>query len=304
MWTIVIPLAVGYILSFFKPRLAALLPVGAIINVSLILLLVVMGARIGADPAVIGDIVRIGAQGFVFAMVTVVGSMIPLVPLQLWLKPAAGESPGGKEVSTRRGAAWGMTLALSGSVLVGVLVGLLLLPPSYLPLLTRLTTWLLGLLLLGIGLDLGRSTRAFRGLKAMGWRIVLIPLGIGAGSIAAAVTLAALWNIMAWNEAAAVASGFGWYSLSAVIISQVHSPLLGATAFVVNVFRELIAIVLTPLLSRHPVAAIGPGGATTMDVLLPVIARTAGREYVPLAFFSGAALSLSVAVLVNLFLGL
>ena len=103
-----------------------------------------------------------------------------------------------------------------------------------------------------------------------------------------------------------MASGFGWYSLSSVLIAQAHSPLLGALAFLANVLRELLAIILTPLVARWlgAVPAIAPGGATAMDVLLPVISRAAGREYAPLAFFSGAMLSLAVPLFVNLFLGL
>src|SRR5690554_4292605 len=163
MWTIIIPLAAGYLLSALRPGRAARLPVSTMINISLVLLLLVMGARIGADPEVIGEIGRIGLQGLVFALATVAGSIIPLLALQRWLKPKAGGN-GVEAVAKGGGTAWSLTLLLAGSVLAGVIIGLLLLPENLLPALIQATTWVLGLLLLGIGLDLGRSTRAFIGL--------------------------------------------------------------------------------------------------------------------------------------------
>lgn len=302
MWMIIIPLVGGYILAAWKPTLVARLPVGAITNISLVLLLTVMGARIGADSQVVSRISMLGVQAFVLAWATVLGSTLILYLLQYCLgAPAAGSD----EARPEGGGGWGLTLTLLGSVLAGVLLGFFLLPESLLTLLADLTAWILGLLLLGIGLDLGGAAKAFAGLKKLGLRIILIPIGIIAGSILGAVAVALIWGKLPWNEAAAVASGFGWYSLSSVLIS-VNSPTLGAASFIANVFRELIAIIFTPLIARRmgPIPSLGAAGATAMDVMLPVIAKGAGREYVPLAFFSGAVLSLSVPVFVNLFMSL
>ena len=44
--------------------------------------------------------------------------------------------------------------------------------------------------------------------------------------------------------------------------------------------------------------AIGAGGATSMDVTLPLIEQCVGPECVPTSFANGALLSLSVPVLV------
>jgi len=306
MWLIILPLLGGCVFSMRKPALAAKLPVVGITNLSLVLLLMVMGARIGADPQVVEQMASLGLQAIVLAGATVLGSTLLLFPLQRGLgkKMAVHQGEDGERVSGVQGH--GLTLLLLGSVLVGIALGLLLFPPGVLPLLTELTTWTLGLLLLGVGLDLGASTRAFAKLKEVGWRMALIPLAIALGSILAAVLVVLFWNIMGWGEAAAVASGFGWYSLSSVLLSELHGPLLGALAFMTNVFRELMAVIVTPLVAKYlgPIPALGAAGATAMDVMLPVISKSAGREYVPLAFFSGAVLSLSVAVLVQLFISL
>jgi uncharacterized membrane protein YbjE (DUF340 family) len=302
LWMIIIPLFGGYLLSLWKPGLVARLPVAGLTNLSMILLLMVMGARLGADPQVVGQIGSLGVQAFAMAVATVLGSTLLLYLVQFLLPRRGGFAMG--EVEEVGGASGhGLTLMLVAAVLAGIALGLFLLPQSLLPHLNAATTWILGLLLLAVGLDLGGSSRAFAQLKNCGWRIILVPLGVVLGSILGGLALALFWPGASWNEMAAVASGFGWYSLSSVLIAEV-SPVLGAVAFLANVFRELIAIVITPLVSRWlgPVPSLGAAGATAMDVLLPVIAKGTGREYVPLSFFSGAVLSLSVPLFVNLFL--
>ena len=53
-----------------------------------------------------------------------------------------------------------------------------------------------------------------------------------------------------------------------------------------------------------PAAALAPGGATTMDTTLPIIARTMGSEAALLAFASGATLTVLVPILVPLLIRL
>lgn len=300
MWIIIIPLVVGYFSGAKKPQWAARLPVAAISNVSMFLLLIVMGARLGADPHVVDQLGTLGVQALLMAVATVFGSILAVLALGFLLpKPMEGKE--GTEQAQGPGG-YKLTIAMVLAVLTGFALGLTV-AKGMLPFLTNAATWLLGLLLLGVGLDLGLASSVFTSLRKLGLTIILIPLGTIAGSILGGVITAALLGLPLL-EGAAVASGFGWYSLSSVLISELHSPLLGGLAFLANVFRELIAIIITPLLARGlgPVPAIAPAGATAMDVLLPIISREAGREYAPLAFFSGGVLSLSVPVFVNLFL--
>jgi uncharacterized membrane protein YbjE (DUF340 family) len=66
--------------------------------------------------------------------------------------------------------------------------------------------------------------------------------------------------------------------------------------------RESMALILIPLLARtrFPLLAIGAGGATSMDVTLPLIEKNCGPGAVPLSVASGGVLSLSVPFLVPL----
>ena len=304
MWMIIIPLVGGYILAAKRPDWAAKLPVAALSNVSLILLLMVMGARLGADSQVVSQLGSLGGRALFMAGATVLGSIFVLCLLGLALPKFRIEAEENSRQLAKGPAGYRLTLILLGAVVAGFVLGLTV-AKGMLPILTDAATWLLGLLLLGVGLDLGGASQVFASLRKLGLAIIFIPIGIVAGSILGGVFTALIWDLP-WQEGAAVASGFGWYSLSSVLISEIHSPLLGALAFLTNVFRELIAVIITPLVARWlgPVPAVAPAGATAMDVLLPIISRGAGREYAPLAFFSGAVLSLAVPVFVNLFLSL
>ncbi|MDD2281960.1 MAG: lysine exporter LysO family protein [Eubacteriales bacterium] len=304
MWMIIIPLVGGYILAAKRPDWAAKLPVAALSNVSLILLLMVMGARLGADSQVVSQLGSLGGRALFMAGATVLGSIFVLCLLGLVLPKFRIEAEENNRQLAKGPAGYRLTLILLGAVVAGFVLGLTV-AKGMLPILTEAATWVLGLLLLGVGLDLGGASQVFASLRKLGLAIIFIPIGIVAGSILGGVFTALIWDLP-WQEGAAVASGFGWYSLSSVLISEIHSPLLGALAFLSNVFRELIAVIITPLVARWlgPVPAVAPAGATAMDVLLPIISRGAGREYAPLAFFTGAVLSLAVPVFVNLFLSL
>ena len=113
-----------------------------------------------------------------------------------------------------------------------------------------------------MGVDIGRSRDSFAKLRQYGWRVLLVPLGIAVGSIGGTVAVGSLMGYSI-GEAGAVGAGFGWYSLSGVIISELHSINLGTIAFITNVVRELIAFVIIPVVAVKigHIEAITPGGS-------------------------------------------
>lgn len=191
---------------------------------------------------------------------------------------------------------------VAASLGVGLLLGASGVVPSGLrPALEPLAQAGLGLLLVGVGVEIGQSEAAWRTVRQMGPRVLWVPAAVGSGSLAGAVV--AGWVVrVPLVRAAAVGAGFGWYSLSGVMLAHLAGIDLGTLAFLANLFRELLALLVTPLVARAvgPVAAAAPGGATTMDVTLAVVARAAGPEAALVAFLSGAVLSGLVPVLLSL----
>lgn len=106
-------------------------------------------------------------------------------------------------------------------------------------------------------------------------------------------------------EVLTAASGFGWYSLSSVMISASYSVYLGSISFFANVLRELCAIVVAPFgLKKSKYGTISVAGATSMDTLLGLIATYSNRETALLSFGHGFVISMLVPIFVNLFLRL
>jgi uncharacterized membrane protein YbjE (DUF340 family) len=102
-------------------------------------------------------------------------------------------------------------------------------------------------------------------------------------------------------ETMGASAGLGWYSLSAVMISEMHSAVLGTVAFIVNLSRELLAILFIPVFSRFfPLAAVSAGGAASMDVLLGLISRHNRLGVTLIAFGQGVVCSMMVPILITL----
>jgi len=170
--------------------------------------------------------------------------------------------------------------------------------------LPTLTNWALELTLLAVGIDLGLNSTVFKQLLHLGWRVFLAPLGVIIGSILSAMLVGELFG-WTWREGGAVGAGFGWYSLSGILITELHSVALGTIAFLSNIMRELIAILLVPILARRvgPLTLVAPGGATTMDSTLSVIAAVGPPGSALIALVNGLCLSALVPILVPLLLG-
>lgn len=194
-----------------------------------------------------------------------------------------------------------MTFLVVIFIFFGAALGRWVLPGNLIGHLDMLTTSALCLMLVGIGIDLGSQKEAWSRLRSMGWRIMLVPILVAAGSLGGAV-VAGLFLGMPLREASAVGAGFGWYSLSGVLLSKIYSVEAGALAFLTNVMREIISFIIIPLLAARigRLAAVAPGGATTMDTTLPLIARTTDADTTVIALVNGTTLSAMVPLLVPL----
>lgn len=290
-----------------------------LLNASLYALLFFMGLRIGRNPAVEAQLARIGIISISFAAATVGGTILAVAAAYSLARrfrgasawAAAGSAEGARDPAVGASAEDGGPVARAFGGLREPLLLLLLVVSGFcvgffariFPGFSgeRMTTWLLYALILFVGFNLARSRVQVR-LVLLQPATIVVPLATILGSLGGGLALGAALGIPA-GKALALASGFGWYSLSGVLITNMGDPLLGSAGFLANLFREGLALLTIPLLgrSRIPALAIGAGGATSMDVTLPLIARSCGAAYVPLAVVNGALLSFLVPVLVPLF---
>lgn len=193
-----------------------------------------------------------------------------------------------------------MTGQILGSLAAGILCGLVLKIENG-ALLGSLTSWALAALLFTIGFSLGEDRELWSKVRGLPKISLGVPFLIAAGSISGAALVGWLCGLSP-GEGALVGAGFGWYSFSGVLIAQSFDVSLGTLALLTNVFRESLALVLTPIVAKRlgKTAAVAPGGATAMDVTLPIIAANTDGQTAILAIYSGTVLSALVPVIIPL----
>ena len=192
-----------------------------------------------------------------------------------------------------------MTFLVIAAIVLGILVGRLGILATFFAAADQASSYLLCALLLVVGIGLGQNKEVWQKLLRMGWRVAMIPLAVAAGSLAGAAA-AGLALDMPIHEAMTVGAGFGWYSLSGLMISEMGNVELGAVALLSNAFREIIALLIIPLVAAKigKIAAIAPGGATSMDTTMPLVSKACGSHIALLGFISGAVLTALVPIIV------
>jgi uncharacterized membrane protein YbjE (DUF340 family) len=169
-----------------------------------------------------------------------------------------------------------------------------------------MSTWALYLLMFLVGISIGADDRALEALKSHGLKLFLVPLATIIGTFAGVAAIHLATTNLLFGESMAVGAGFGYYSLSSIIIGELHSEALGVTALLANVMREIITLLLAPffVLWFGKLSPISAGGATSMDTTLPIITRASGNEFAIVSLFHGMVLTILVPLLVTFIISL
>ncbi len=271
--------------------------------ISLIILLLSMGAKMGMNETVISSFLTIGLHSILFALVAIFFStLIIFIIKRLFIKKrevSVKEEKENKEKSSNF-----MSIVLVMIVFIGIIIGMNI-DANYLWVTENIIQFGLYLLLFFTGIDMGRGQKSiFSEIKDMKALFIIIPASIVIGSLFGTYILGLILHYP-MNEALSVGAGFGWYSLSSIIISP-YSDKLAAIAFMSNVMREIISILIIPFIAKYIgyEEAIGPAGATAMDTLLPIVSRSTDAKTAVLSFTTGVILSSLVPILVPLMLNI
>ena len=205
------------------------------------------------------------------------------------------------------------SLIVLGFFVGGCLLGAL----GYLPVDLKtgnMSIYILYALMFQIGISIGSNKELKSMISQLRLKFLLIPLASIGGTLlfsALASLLLSRWSIF---DCMAVGSGFAYYSLSSILITQFKEPSLGlqlatelgTIALLTNIFREMMALLGTPLIRKcfGRFAPISAAGVNSMDVLLPSILRYSGKDMMPIAILHGVLIDLSVPVFVSFFCSL
>lgn len=194
-------------------------------------------------------------------------------------------------------------------ILLFFIVGVVLSWQGWLPdflLETDYSSYALYVLMFLVGIGIGSDIKAWKTIRQMKLKVLLIPLATIVGTFLGMIVISVLIPTLNFWDAQAIGAGYGYYSLSSIMISEMRTETLGAIALVANVMREIITLLLVPLFARFggKFAPISSGGATSMDTTLPIIVQSIGKEYAIISVFHGTVLTILVPFIVPLFLSI
>jgi uncharacterized membrane protein YbjE (DUF340 family) len=195
------------------------------------------------------------------------------------------------------------SLIIISFFVTGLLIGLIKILPDGFSL-DKISQNALFVLMFLAGAGIGADRDSWKVIRSVNFKIFLVPFGVIAGTWIGSIIVALVLPGLTIRESLAVGSGFGYYSLSSIFISELHSESLGVVALISNILREITTLLATPLLVKYygKLAGIASGGATAMDTTLPIISHYSGREYAIISLFSGIVLTILVPVLVTFIL--
>ena len=290
---ILLPLIAGYLIPLHRP--SALKLIARLLSWIVYVILFFMGISLAFLDNLASTLLSI----LHYAAVSVVIILLCNIAALMWLEQKMPwQNHHRQEKLPSRLAMALESLQLCGVVLIGFLIGLSGLP--FLQHATEASEYTLIFLLFLIGIQLRNNGMTLRQI-VLNRRGMMVAVVVMVSSLLGGIINAFILDLPL-KTGLAMASGFGWYSLSGILLTESYGPVIGSAAFFNDLARELLAIMLIPgLVRRSRSTALGLCGATSMDFTLPVLQRSGGVEIVPAAIVHGFILSLLVPILMAFF---
>ncbi len=198
-----------------------------------------------------------------------------------------------------------MVAGLFLAIMLGIMGGYYFIDLSQVELLDTILMHALYCMILIAGIEIGSNRQLLK--KICTPQNLLLALALPVANILGSLVGAwgSGWALgLSFYDSTLLALSLGWYSLASVLVSTSYSTEVGTLVFLSNMLREVSSFVLIPLLAKwHKLLCIAPGGAATMDSLLPLVIRSGGMHTGMFSFVQGLVLSLLVPVFLSLLLG-
>lgn len=197
------------------------------------------------------------------------------------------------------------SLIIVGFFVLGIIVGLChFVPQGFLD--SDVSYYALCALMFCVGISIGCDTSVLKSFRKVNPRLMFLPVMTIVGTLAGCAAASLVLGHRQFTDCLAIGSGFGYYSLSSIFITEYRGPELGTIALLANICREILTLLWAPLLARYfgKLAPICVGGATSMDTTLPIITRASGEQFIIVSIFHGFCVDFSVPFLVTFFCSL
>lgn len=290
---ILVPLIVGYLIPLRQTSLLKL--INRLLSWIVYVILFLMGVSLAFLDNLASNLLDI----FHYSAVSVIVILLCNAAALLWLERSLPWRHNHRQEKLPSRLAMALeSLKLCFVVVAGFLLGLT--GWAFLRHATEASEYTLIFLLLLVGVQLRNSGMTLKQI-VLNRRGMIIAVVIVLSSLVAGIINAFILDLPI-KTGLAMASGFGWYSLSGILMTESYGPVIGSATFFNDLIRELLAIVLIPgLMAKSRSTALGLCGATSMDFTLPVLQRSGGVEIVPAAIVHGFILSLLTPLLMALF---
>ena len=170
----------------------------------------------------------------------------------------------------------------------------------------NISFYVLCMLMFSVGISIGNDPSSFQQFRTLNPRLIFLPLMTILGTWLGVLAVSFFLKNRTLSECLAVGSGFGYYSLSSILITQCKGVELGTIALLSNIMREVMNLLFAPWMVRYfgKLAPICAGGATTMDTTFPIIVRTSGKDYAIVSIYHGFIMDFTVPFFVTFFCSL
>ena len=290
---------------------------GRIVTLLIWLLLFLLGIEVGSNEMIVRSLPTLGVEALLLSSAATLSCCV--LAWMLWRvsknntvqENAKNETSADKEGNpAEKEGLQGSSLirglkVMKGSLIVvgffviGLLGGIEKMVPSWLLDGDVSFVALCGLLLF-VGLGIGLNPEMKKEVRSLSPRMALLPVVTIIGSWLGALLI---WTVLhrTLSDCMAINSGFAYYSLSSIFITEYRGAELGTIALLANIIREMLTLLGAPLMARWfgPLAPISVGGATTMDTTLPILSQTLGQRYIALSIYHGFVVDFTVPFLVS-----
>ena len=290
---------------------------GRIVTWLIWLLLFLLGIEVGSNEMIVRSLPTLGVEALLLSSAATLGCCVLAWALWRVSKDYTAQENAKKETSAEKEGnpaekegLQGFSLirelkVMKGSLIVvgffviGLLGGIEKMVPSWLLDGDVSFVALCGLLLF-VGLGIGLNPEMKKEVRSLSPRMALLPVVTIIGSWLGALLI---WTVLhrTLSYCMAINSGFAYYSLSSIFVTEYRGAELGTIALLANIIREMLTLLGAPLMTRWfgPLAPISAGGATTMDTTLPILSQTVGQRYIALSIYHGFVVDFTVPFLVS-----
>ena len=184
---------------------------------ALLLLIFTLGAELGANEEIVSSLGTIGLNAFVITITSMIGSMLAVHALRKYILKMDAFGRTAQEAQAEEAQAshekahvdHSLTVLIVAAVVLGMLGGYFVLPDSVTAHCVTVINFGLYLLLLLVGVDMGRQGTMLQDVKAAGFRVLLVPLAVMVGTFAM-TALAGIFLPLGPKDCVAASAGFGW----------------------------------------------------------------------------------------------